>query len=276
MIDEAGQILTTSSNIGGAPVVSFTAPDGVVGEAWVIGRDDDMDLALLEVINSVRTFQALSIVSIAVPAVDEEVGTLNYAGAGLTVDQRLTRVIGVRQDLGTGLRYFQLGSLPSAVAQGGIVIDQSGIVRGIRMAEQHLVDIGIGRVGESYAMGASSLETLVIPRLESGVTVIHTAPGGTDPGQGPPPLPAIYRGDAFFDGAPLPVGTRVYARVSALGVPDIWESAVIADEGRYVLDISIPGSDYDSGGVEFWVNKRRFTEATSYVPGRILTFPLAF
>lgn len=276
MIAESGLILSTSRNLGGSPIVEFFTRSGSNGRAWVVGRNDDIGLALFEVIDPAQSFDFVEVAPRPVPQVGEELALLQYPSAGTTLDRRAARVVGVRQDFNTGIFYAQLQDLSVAGAEGGALVDAAGALRGIRMGEQQMVDLGLGRLGEVYAMDVGALSTLVLPQLQTGVSIIKfSSLGGSSPGA-PPPIPAIFVGDIAIAGVPAEAGVRLYARAFKSSQPDIWFSTEIADTGRYVLTMSIFVSGYSNANIEFWLDAKQAPQTSLYTPGARTATDLAF
>ncbi len=276
MIDSAGKILTTAANLGQSPVADFVTPGGSTGQAWVIGRDDDLDMALLGVVSPSQVYDVVLIESSAIPQVGDELGVLQYLGVSSTLNRQTTIVAGSRQDLNTGLQFVQLRTQHAPGSEGGAVVDRYGQLRGIRMEQQHISDLGIGFPGESWAITVDGLLNVVIPRLESGVIDIDkTAGSGCSPGLFPP-IPATYRGDVTIGGQPAPVGSRLYAKVSKRGLPDQWFSEQIVTEGKYLITIGVCQSGFANAPVEFWMNGSASPTMSTWVPATPFSVDLAF
>jgi hypothetical protein len=267
LIGETGRILTTSSNLGSAPIASFITATGATADAWVVGRDDDLDLAILEVISPGQTYSTVDIAVGDPLQQNEELVLLQYTGTGAVVDRKTARVIGSRQDLFTGIQYVQVQALRAAGADGGALIDNTGSLRGLRMSEQHMVDLVIGRPGEVWAVSAESLNNVIVPRLDSGISVIN-ASSTTIASGAPPPIPAIFKGTVSAGGVPAAVGNRLYARVIGSSGSEAWFSELIANTGRFVLGISISNSRFNNARVEFWMSSGRAPITSTYVAGR--------
>jgi S1-C subfamily serine protease len=281
MIESSGLILTTARNLGPAPVADFLTAEGLSGEAWVVGRDDTNDVALLRVITPTGGIYAtVALALTGAPQIDDELAALSFlAVPGAVLDKRLARVSGVREDPNTGIRYFQIQAVPQAGAEGGAVVDNTASLRGLRMTQAQMVEMGMSQHGEVYAMAVDALVNIVVPQLQAGLqnilpeasTEVNGEPGA------PPDLPAVYSGSVSVGGAVPDSSLRVYAKVSKAGKPDLWFSQPLISATSYImpLPIAIPG--YDSATVEFWFDVRKANQVTTYLPGIItevdLTFP---
>jgi len=242
----------------------------------VIGRDDTLDLAIVDVIAPGGMFDILEISEAGIPQVDSDAVLLQFIGTGTALDKKTSRVIGIRQDLNTGIRYLQLQGLASVGAQGGAMVDNQGKLTGLRMAESQMVALGVGRPGETYAIDANALINSALPRLEMGVSIINVqSPFENQPGA-PPPIPAIFTGSVTQAGVDVPIGERMYASVVKPGQPNLWYSAEIAKTGRYVLSISVFKNGYSNTTVEFWKDASRASQTSIYVSGTTKSTNLQF
>ncbi len=274
MINSAGKIITTSTNLGQAPVAGFTTQGGATGQAWVIGRDDDFDMALLEVVNASQTYDTISMEDRAVPQVGKQLASMHYGLAG-TLSKQSTSVVGSRQDLNTGLQFLQMRGLNIAGSEGGAFVDEYGRLRGVRLEEQYMIELGIGRTGEIYAMTTSGLLNRVLPLLEGGVTVISGAAAKCPAGVFPP-IPATFNGSVTIGGEAAPVGSRVYAKISKRGLADQWFSGEITTAGRYLLTVGVCQSSYVNATVQFWMNGSASPNTSTYAAARTTPVNLTF
>ena len=283
IIDATGLILTTSRNLGAAPVTEFMTAGGIAGQAWVVGRDDRNDLALLRITSPVQTYTALSLATGTAIQIDEELATLAFSDSAVApLDKQNTRVVGVRQDLNTGISYLQIQATAQAGAEGGVLIDREGRIRGLRMTETHMTNIGLGRAGEVYAMGASALSGTFLSRLMAGYTDVlppeTSVSSGTDPG-GPPPIPCVFHGDLTVGGASPSTPVRLYVQISKAGLPDLWFSREVKPEaqGEYLIAVGITAPGYEGATATFWITAKRAVQTDTYTPGAQrmvnLTFP---
>ena len=276
MIDPSGRILTSSFRLGQAPIADFATQDGSTGRAWVVGRNDEVDLALLEVINPVPPYTAIE-VSAEAPRVDQELVALHYAGRSPVLDTRPARVVRFRQSSHTGFGYVQLQGLPPLDgAEGGALVDNAGALRALRMRDQHVVDIDVGLRGDVYGITSDGLARSILPDLEAGFHLITAPSPGRSPGVRPS-LPADYSGNITVGGSPAPAGTQVYAKVSSPNKDDLWFTKQTRTAGRYFLSFDIGLSGYNNAAVEFWVNAQAASTRNVYRNGLVdQTFDLVF
>ncbi len=64
-------------------------------------------------------------------------------------------------------------------------------------------------------------------------------------------------------GAPAAAGTRLYAKISKAGMPNVWQTLDTAASGKYNFPVTAaPG--YDGGTIEFWMHGNARTVAAVY------------
>ena len=265
LIDDAGLILSTSRDLGNAPVVSFSIEGGASGNAWVIGRDDARDLAIYEILEPQGPYPAVGISGAQPPTVGDELAVLSYpAGRGGSLERLNTRIIGVRQDFNTGAFYLQIQTQAQAGTQGGTLIDTSGEVRGLRMREEQMIALGFGQVGEVYAIASNALVENT-PRLRDGYLQISTTGslGLPQDSSAPPGLPVIYHGTVSISGAVVTDQPRVYLKLTKPGLPDLWFSTPVNENGNYVIAVQA-SSSYGAGSVEFWAIAQKANETPTF------------
>jgi len=278
MVSADGKILTTSAPLGTAPLVTFRTFGGVTGQAWVLGRDDVMDIALLEVISPIQTYPFIEVALEDPPERSEDLGLLHYRATSTVPDQLTSSAVGSRQDSGTGVDYMQLQGFSAGTEHGGAVIDALGRLRGLRMRPEHMITLGIGRTGEAWAMASFPLAASAISRLESGYSDIRAIAGQcTTPGA-PPPIPSIMVGDITVGGSPAPVGTKLYINLTKpTGAGELWFPVTTTTTGRYFATVSICDPTFNNGPAEFWRDAVESAATTTYVPGvrrePTVTFP---
>ena len=192
MIRSTGRILTTSGDLGASPLADFTIGD-VSGQAWVIGRNDDFDLAVLDVIDPQGPYPFVTLKSApGHPLVNETFTLLQFSNFGSNLITAATSVLSLRPDR-NGIQYIQLQTLQSEGSQGGALVDGQGVVRGLRMSRAQMLELFDNAFGE-WAMESQALANQLVPRLEAGISVIDT-PAPTCGGEGPPPpRPGVFRG----------------------------------------------------------------------------------
>ena len=279
LIDSAGIILSTSRDLGNAPVVSFTIEGGASGNAWVIGRDDARDIAIYEILDPQGPYPALDLSTAEPPSVGAELAVLSYpAGRGGSLERLNTRIIGVRQDFNTGAFYLQIQTQAQAGTQGGALVSSSGAITGLRMREEHTIALGFGQVGEVYAIASNALLENT-PRLLAGYLQISATGNSGLPvdSNAPPALPVIYHGTVSIGGALVTDQTRVYLKLKKPGLADLWYSTPVDENGNYVMAVQAT-SIYGGGSIEFWALAKQANETSTFLTAgspysQNITFP---
>ena len=264
MINASGLIITQAINLGDAPLANFTTADGTPGQAWVIGRDDAIDIALLEVIDPATTYGAVEVSGAGIPAPDSELLALAYGSAiGSALDKRTARVIGSRKDLNNGNQYLQIQAPVAEGAEGGGIYDTTPLLRGIRLTEAQAQLIG-GLAGEVWVLASESLGARIIPQLQGGYRFVLPTSGPGDSAS-VPPLPNAIFGTATIGGAVAPEGSFVYAVVAKTGRPDLWFSAEVKAGGTYLVKLTVANPiRYSGATVRFWADGKLAPAASIY------------
>ena len=247
-------------------MAEFTTADGRTGQAWVVGRNDTLDIALLSAISSVGGFASIPIGSGAGLTVDDPILVLGYPQLlNAPLDRRQARVLGVLPDLNSGARYVLVQVAEVAGTEGGGMFNTLGQLAGLRMTQEQMTRLGLWRGGEVYALASESLGGFVIRQLEGGISTIDESASTTNENAFPG-LPAVYSGAVRENGSLVPGGSaRVYARVIKPGQPDAWYSSDVFAGGLYQISISA-GEKYANATVEFWRDRKKAGEIRDYSP----------
>ena len=274
MIRSTGRILTTSGDLGASPLADFTIGDAT-GQAWVIGRNDDFDLAVLDVIDPQGPYPFVTLKSApGHPLVNETFTLLQFSNFGSNLITVATSVLSLRPDR-NGIQYIQLQTLQSEGSQGGALVDGQGVVRGLRMSRAQILDLFDSTFGE-WAMESQALVNQLVPRLEAGISVVDKPPPTCHAQGPPPPRPASIRGDITSGGVSLPVGSQVYARVRGGGAEE-WDAYTLKNEGRYIFSIGTCTRELQSNAtVEFWYDRMVAPQTTTFVLETSEVLDLAF
>ena len=276
IFSEYGEIITTSDGLGASPIADFRIQGGASGQAWVIGRDDNAGLALLQPIGESRSYDYIPF-SADQPLLNQGVGIVQYGGISSAPETRNTIVTGFRPSF-TGYNYLQIRIADAATANGAVVVNADGKIQGLRMPASFIAANNIGRRGEVFAVASAGVGSNAVPYLRGGLSVIQ--PPAISPNQNIiPPIPLIFYGTLRVDGLLAPAGTRLYARVQAPGRPDVWFSRQTTMLGQYDFPISVPDRGYSRATVQFWT-AGRVAEATGMYrtgsPGSSSNLDLAF
>ena len=260
-------MLTTSRNLGLAPLADFTTADGRTGRAWVVGRNDALDIALLVAVGTVGGFDFVPIGAGGGLTVDDPVLVLGYPQLlDAPLDRRQARILGIRSDLNSGARYAQLQVAAVAGTEGGGMFDTLGQLAGLRMTEEQMIRLGLGRGGEVYALASESLGGFILRQLEGGLSNILETGAGNDENAFPG-LPAVYSGVVRDGGSVAVAGSaRVHARVVRPGKPDLWYASDIFAGGMFQISVNA-AAGYNNSTVEFWRDRQMAAETRDYSPG---------
>ena len=271
MISESGEILTTSGALWDALVVDVQIADGTQGQACVTGRDDYLALALLKPLLEPRAYDFAEL-SGAAPVVGDRLGLLQHTSFSSALDQRTTSVSEYRSDSsGYGYDFFQIQAADTT-SDGAVLINpySQGQIQGIRMPSLWLLVWEIASPGEVWAVDALSIASTALPVLRSGrmnIDIYHPSYGPYD--SPPPRIPVVFHGSITVDGAPAPVGSVLYARVSKEGQPSYWEEGpAVYESGSFIIEVAAPYYDpvYDGATIEFWMDCRRSSTTAVYNP----------
>ncbi len=256
LISESGEILTVSGPLGNAPQVTYTLPDGTEGVAWVTGRNDEQGLALLTPLGEPRTYDFLSLSS-RIPTIGERMVLVQYDPFNGSLDPRPVNVRGYTTTfIGYGYVHLHIGE--SSAFDGAALINDEAKLQGIRMPASWLLDKNIGEPREVYAGSAADIGGVIIPQLRNGYTQISPPVLDTSgPTGAPPHIPILYYGNVTEDGQPVPVGTRLYAKVIKEGKETLWFTREVTAAGEYDFPISLNVSTYLGATIEFWKDAER-------------------
>lgn len=277
VISEDGEILTTSPALGRDAVVDIRLEDGREGRACVIGRDDDIGLALLRpLLEPAGAYDYLAL-SGEPPSVGQQLELLQYSSFKPALDARTTRVVEYRPTP-FGYGYILVDAAENTTADGAVLLDESGRMVGMRMPLLWLLQNQITNPGEVAAISAQEIVSAALPVLRSGRMHVRPVAPPTDPGFSPPPVPIIFHGEVTIGGVPASAGTLVYAKVSKEGLPDYWQSTLLGVAGEYVLPLSADTQTYLGGSVEFWVDCESSSTVATYegFPGSVVEQAITF
>lgn len=144
------------------------------------------------------------------------------------------------------------------------------------MTEAHMIRLGLGIPGQVHVMAGDAFSTIILPRLQTGILNILTK---NDASQGrpgaPPSIPAMYHGTITLSET-TSTATRMYARVTKSGFPDLWFSQPLDGSGSFVFPIGITKPGYDNATVQFWINAEHAKELATYAGGTFVELNLTF
>lgn len=276
-----GEIITTSQDLGNAPLAEFRFADGTTGQAWARGRNDIVGLALLRPVGAARTYPFLPFAS-SPPAVNTAYGLVQYSGvAGAAPTAFSTRVTRFRPGF-NGYNYLQIQAGDNTATNGAVVINAAGQIQGIRLPRAYLVSKAIGAASEVYAVASAEVRARAVPLLRregpNDCPRPSVGAGGRVP-SAPPTFPVIFYGQVDIDGQSAPRGARIYARLIKAGKSDAWDCLTTRQGGRYEFPVTVDEGGYDNAKVEFWVDGKLSSVTGVYNTGRvglIVNLDLAF
>ena len=262
-----GEIITSSQDLGNAPLAEFRFADGASGQAWVTGRDDsNSGLALLRPVGAARTYPFLPFSS-GQPAVNAAMGLVQYSGAPNAAPTVLnTRVTGFRPGF-SGYNYLQIQAADNATTNGALVVNAVGQAQGIRLPSAFLVRSGISTGTEVYVVASAEVGSIAVPLLRGGQSSCPSQQASGTNG-GPPAFPVIFHGDMSIGGQVAPVSSLLYARLIKQGKPDAWDCVATNAPGSYNFPLDAPEGGYDDARVEFWSGGRMASATSVYDTGR--------
>ena len=263
MFNEQGEIITTSQDLGNAPLVDFRFADNTSGQAWVHGRNDNEGLALLRPIAAPRTYPFLSFSSDE-PQRGDSMGLIQFIETSTAPDLQNTNIAGLQETFG-GCLWLHINASDIGTGNGAVVFTAGGKIQGIRMPSEFLTSAGIGRPGQVSACAASYLGTSV-PLLQTGRAIINVTREVGDQAT-LPVLPTIYHGSLTVNGQAAPAGTTVYARFQKAGARDFWKSLTTNEAGKYTFALAVNQSGYDNASIEFWTNAQKSSTTDVYRTG---------
>ena len=279
-ISESGEILTTSLPLRYAPVADIQFSDGTQGQACVIGRDDEMGLALLKPVVEEphsRNFLALSGDA---ASVGQRLELFPHASPTPESEQQSASVI-ERITPATGYEYIRVDTAETATTAGAVLINRRGELQGMLMPFSWLVRHEVGNPGEVYAIDAPAVASTALPILRSGRMRIELLPVGPL-SSCPICVPPTIHGAITLDGKDVPAGSTLHARIVGEGQPDLWGRGGIHTSGEFIIALPcIPCEDdysYFGATIEFWLDCRRCSTTTTLErwPGIAKQLDLAF
>ena len=263
LAEPASHVLTTSRPLGAGPLLEVETEAGDVIVGWIVGRDDTQNLALVKLIDGTLTGVEFGVSS----DLDAGSDVLSISYPIVRPDGPIaleTDITGLRTDLASGMRFFQLGVLPLPGTSGGPVFDRQGELVGINVEPSFMESLGLAVGEEGFALTAESVE-VAIWQLTSGVMNLGPRPTPTAGPTRPPPVPVIFQGQATANGAPLPEGARLHARLVNPSLGDLWLSALVEADGAYRLQVATLNAGYRNSPIEFYVDGVRSGRTSAYV-----------
>lgn len=276
--DPASHVLTASKNLGAGPLVTIQTGAGQTYNGWIVGRDDNKNLALIKVVGATLpgigwgdTFAletGSEMLSLGYPLSSE--GKLLAANAKLAAAQ---------QDLKTGLRFLPLDVPHRTGNTGGPAVNRQGQAMGISMEPLFVQGLGIPvSASVVYLLSSDSILEL-LPLLKQGVVEMARPTPTPNPAFGPPSY-TTFQGTVKVGGNVPPAGTVLYARMVSTGYGDVWVSTkseeVVKTAGAYYLTVNAIASLYGGVPIEFYISGVKANETSSFQQGEAVNLNLTF
>ena len=270
----ASLVLTASRPLGIGPLVQIVTYDGQELGGWIIGRDDDQNLALIRLLGG--TLPGIAFGDSTGLGVDDDVLSVGFPetrfGQLLPVEAFIDRV---RTDFATGMVFFYLDVQHFTGTSGGPVVNRNGEIVGMTVTAEFLQSLGQSVSGGGYALAAEFIEP-ALPRLEGGVMQTSPRPVPTASAGQFPPLPATIRGTVTIESDIAPEGTLLYARMVHSSLGDTWFPLVVEESGLYRLTVATLLAGYVNATIEFYIDGVKSDGITTFRQGKNTDLDLSF
>ena len=251
VIDPLSLVLTASLPLSDAPLATIVTKDGQTFTAWVVGRDDVQNLALLRIIDASLPGIPLGDSSTLGPG--DKVLSLGYPVASQGQLSAIeSGILDARKNQSSGLRFLELDTGNQAGTVGGPMVNNQGELVAIAVGASFVQDQGFIVSSNNFAMAAEFIQT-ALPRLQDGTIQLEPRPVSTPGPSAPPPLPAIYSGAVTYQGTAPAEDTRLYARVVHPTIGDLWLRTEVKLNGTYTLVLGVVNTLYVNTVVEFYL-----------------------
>ena len=251
VIDPLSLVLTASLPLSDAPLATIVTKDGQTFTAWVVGRDDVQNLALLRIIDASLPGIPLGDSSTLGPG--DKVLSLGYPVASQGQLSAIERgILDARKNQSSGLRFLELDTRNQAGTVGGPMVNNQRELVAIAVGVSFVQDQGFIVSSDNFAMATEFIQT-ALPRLQDGTIRLEPRPVPTPSPGSPPPPPAIYSGTITFKGTAPAEGTRLYARVVQPTIGDLWLRTEAKLDGTYTLVLGVVNTLYVDSVVEFYL-----------------------
>lgn len=261
----ASHVLTVSQSLGMGPKVVIETEGGQQFDGWIVGRDDDKNLALIRIEGA--SLPGIQVGSSQAVVVGEETLLLGYPvqrPGSIFADQG--SVLALRRDFITGLNFLQLSHLPMLGTEGAPIINRRGELIGLNVNLAFVEDLGIATGSSSFAL-LSDFITLQMNSLTAGVLNVDPRPVPT-PSSSQPPLQSLtFSGTVTVGGNPAPQGARLHAVIVHPFLVDIWSSALIKANGEYEIFVGALNQSYSKAPIEFYMDGKKSTATATYLLG---------
>ncbi|MEK7778274.1 MAG: trypsin-like peptidase domain-containing protein, partial [Chloroflexota bacterium] len=271
--------ITASKNLGAGPLVTIQTGAGQSYNGWIVGRDDNKNLALIKVVGATLPGIAFGdafglnagseMLSLGYPLSSE--GKLLAANAKLAAAQ---------QDLKTGLRFLPLDVPHRNGNTGGPAVNRQGQAMGIGMEPLFVQSLGISVTSSVVYLLSSDSILELLPLLKQGVVEMARPTPTPNPVSLPPSF-TNFQGTVKVGGNTPPAGTVLHLRVVGGALGDVWaatsnkQAGDLKSDGNYFLAASASAS-LAGAPIEFYISGVKANETSSFTPGEFIPLNLTF
>ncbi len=274
-------ILTTAAGFTSNPFVELYFPGWSQGNSvrgWIIGRDENIDLAIIKIIdsnslptnildsiynNSKPTIPSANLIDTKVNDIHQGIGFCLYCegnNPGWTMMDSEILVNRFQRDSITGIRYAELILMDDETIEGieeGLgIFDSNYSLVGITISKDTLKSKGINVSSEDdivYMLGTSTIGKHVPDLYKGKINTDFKIPANLN-SAAVPPLPSFVQGTIKKNGTFVELGKKYYVRVVAPtdNLSDIWLYFDVGLNGLYTVTLGLNDSQYIGATVEFY------------------------
>ena len=267
-------VLTTSVSLGAGPLVTVRTDSGQTFQGWIVGRDDTANLALVRVIGG--TIPGVQFGNSSGVAVGAQVVSIGYPVARPGATPIEGTVTAVRTDFATGVRFLRVDAPPVAGSMGGAVFNRSGQFLAMNVESSYIQSLGMSAGDETFAKAEDTIQ-LAVPGLTAGAWSMKARPMPQGNSGSPPPTPLIIKGKAVTTGsAVVPSGVRVFGRLFASGLADLWYVSDVEQGGTFSMTIGVLDPAYASGKIELYYDGVKSGTVLNYQAGQVVEQTFSF
>ena len=287
-------ILTTANGLTSNPFVDiyitgWTKQNSFRG--WIIGRDEDSDLALIKIID-INGLPPNIINSIYLDGIKPIVSTKNvnessvkdiYEGIGFClycednnsgwslIDTELL-VSRYKRDTTSGVRYVELSmeddQYMEDLEEGLGVFDKNYSLIGLTVTKNSLEAKGISISNSDeivYMMESSTINEHIADLYTGRINTDFKLPPNLN-SAAVPPLPSFLQGTIRQNNLFVDLGGNYYIRVVSPNpsLSDIWLNFVVGLNGAYTVTLGLNDSKYIGATVEFYLDGKKSSAVSKF------------
>ena len=250
-------ILTVSQPLGASPLVTVLSEGGESFNGWVVGRDDELNLAVFRIMGG--SLPGIPFGDSSILKNGDRVLSLSYPAVAKNKLLSLeTKISGDRTNKANGVRFLQTEHLNQTGTNGAPLVNHLGEVVGIAVSKTFVEEQGFAAKIENFSAATEFLEKTFLS-LQSGSIKIRPRPS---PKAGPnafPPMPTEYNGTIQFKGSIPTKGSTLYMQVNEPNIGDTWISTIdegnyIQENGAYLIFLTVSSPAYRNSLVNFYMD----------------------